>query len=154
MYIREGRCSAALFGHPVSRSRQARHHRRSSHGELWQARTGSPPGRCKQAVPARTLGTRLNLARERYSFRTIALSAVAAEAAPSLARWISGDEEATPTESRHRSTRQMLGRLEVSAQGTFTIQYDLMNGQSLKFREGKTTSSPMSLSPSRGCLSD
>ena len=93
------------------------------------------------------LGTRLNLARERYSFRTIALSAVAAAAAPSLARWISGDEEATPTESRHRSTRQMLGRLEVSAQGTFTIQYDLMNGQSLKFREGRTTSSPYVAEP-------
>jgi len=93
------------------------------------------------------LGTRLNLARERYSFRTIALSAVAAAAAPSLARWISGDEEATPTESRHRSTRQMLGRLEVSAQGSFTIHYDLMNGQSLKFREGRTTSSPYVAEP-------
>ena len=88
------------------------------------------------------LGTRLNLARERYAFRTIALSAVAAGSAPSLARWISGDEGATPIESRHRSTRQMLGRLEVSPQGSFTIQYDLMNGQSLKFREGRTTSSP------------
>lgn len=88
------------------------------------------------------LGTRLALARERYVFRTIALSAVAAAAAPSLARWITGAADAVPTESRHRSTRQMLGRLEVSAQGTFTIRYDLMNGQSLRFNEGRTQSSP------------
>lgn len=88
------------------------------------------------------LGTRLNLARGRYSFRTIALSAVAAAAAPSLARWISGSDHAQPTESRHRSTRQMLGRVEVSPQGSFTIRYDLMNGQSLKFNEGRTSSTP------------
>jgi hypothetical protein len=78
------------------------------------------------------LGTRLNLAREIYAFRTIALSAVAAAAAPSLARWIAGTEDAMPTESRHRSTRQMLGRLVVSAQGSFTINYDLMNGGVIK----------------------
>lgn len=88
------------------------------------------------------LGTRLSLAREVYSFRVIALSAVAAAAGPSLARWVSGNDDAVPTESSHRSTRQMLGRLEVSAQGSFTIRYDLMNSQSLQFREGRTTSSP------------
>jgi DEAD/DEAH box helicase/Helicase conserved C-terminal domain len=88
------------------------------------------------------LGTRLNLAREIYSFRTIALSAVAAAAAPSLARWISGAEDAIPTESSHRSTRQMLGRIEVNSAGSFTIRYDLLNGQSLKFSEGRTTLSP------------
>jgi hypothetical protein len=93
------------------------------------------------------LGTRLSLAREQYSFRTIALSAVAAEAAPSLARWISGEDDAQPTESRHRSTRQMLGRVEVSGQGAFTIRYDLMNGQSLKFNEGRTASTPYVVEP-------
>lgn len=95
------------------------------------------------------LGTRLSLAREQYSFRTIALSAVAAEAAPALARWISGEEDAHPTESRHRSTRQMLGRVEVSGQGAFTIRYDLMNGQSLKFNEGRTASTPYVVEPFR-----
>jgi superfamily II DNA/RNA helicase len=93
------------------------------------------------------LGTRLNLAREVYNFRIIALSAVAAEAAPSLARWISRDEEAAPTESRHRSTRQMLGRLEVSTQGVFTIRYDLMNGLSLRFTEGRTRREPWVANP-------
>ena len=93
------------------------------------------------------LGTRLNLARQIYGFRMIALSAVAAAAAPSLARWVSGDEDAVPTESRHRSTRQMLGRLEVSPQGAFTIRYDLMNGLSLKFNEGRTTLSPFVAEP-------
>jgi hypothetical protein len=93
------------------------------------------------------LGTRLNLAREIYRLRMIALSAVAAASAPALARWVSGDPEAAPTESRHRSTRQLLGRLEVSAQGAFTIRYDLMNGLSLKFNEGRTTLSPFVAEP-------
>jgi hypothetical protein len=93
------------------------------------------------------LGTRLSLAREVFNFRIIALSAVAADAAPSLARWISRDQEAAPTESRHRSTRQMLGRLEVSTQGAFTIRYDLMNGLSLKFTEGRTQLEPFVANP-------
>lgn len=89
------------------------------------------------------LGTRLLRARgEKNDYRIIALSAVAAHAAPALARWIAGDTGASPTTSTHRSTRQMIGRLEVSTDGQFTIRYDLMDGRSLKFDDERSNDSP------------
>lgn len=88
------------------------------------------------------LGSRLLRARDQYNFRIIALSAVAAQAAPALARWVSGDPEAAPTTSAHRSTRQMLGRLEIAANGQFSIHYSLMDGHSLKFDDERRDDSP------------
>ena len=93
------------------------------------------------------LGTRLLRARDEYGFRMLALSAVAAHAAPGLARWISGTPEALPTTSTYRSTRQMLGRLEVSATGNYTIRYDLMDGQSLKFEDERREETPFVFNP-------
>lgn len=88
------------------------------------------------------LGTRLMRAREDHEFRIVALSAVAARAAPALARWVSDAPDATPTSSSYRSTRQMLGRLEVRPTGQFAIRYSLMDGHSLKFDDERRDDSP------------
>jgi hypothetical protein len=93
------------------------------------------------------LGARLLRARDDHGFRMLALSAVAARAAPALARWISGMADATPTTSTYRSTRQMLGRLEVSAIGEYAIRYDLMDGRSLKFDDERRGDTPYVLRP-------
>lgn len=93
------------------------------------------------------LCARLLRAQEAYSFRMIALSAVAASAGPSLARWFNGAENASPVSSTYRSTRQMIGRLEVSDAGGYTIHYDLMDGHSLEFTEGRRTQSPFVPNP-------
>ena len=88
------------------------------------------------------LGTRLLRAQDTYKFRIIALSAVAAMSAPALARWIGARQDAFATTSEYRSTRQMLGRIEVGATGQFSIHYDLMDGRSLKFKEGQRAETP------------
>jgi hypothetical protein len=93
------------------------------------------------------LGTRLLDARDRYRFRLIALSAVAAGAAPALARWIGGDRNALPTTSDYRSTRQMLGRIEVTARGQFNIRYELMDGRSLRFEDERRAQTPFVPTP-------
>lgn len=95
-----------------------------------------------RAYSLEQLGTRLLHAQDTYQFRLIALSAVAAGAAPALSRWISSDANASPATSDYRSTRQMLGRLEVSTNGQFTITYDLMDGRSLRFEEERREDSP------------
>lgn len=95
-----------------------------------------------RALRLEQLGARLFRARDIYQFRTIALSAVAAQAAPALARWVSGDPNAAPATSEYRSTRQMLGRLMVGERGTFEIQYDLMNGRKLNFRHQRRDRTP------------
>ncbi|MBN2575241.1 MAG: DEAD/DEAH box helicase [Deltaproteobacteria bacterium] len=88
------------------------------------------------------LGARLLRARDRYGFRVVALSAVAASAAPALARWIGGEPGAVPTTSAYRSTRQMLGHLEVGARGQYAIRYDLMDGRSLRFVDQQRADTP------------
>jgi superfamily II DNA/RNA helicase len=88
------------------------------------------------------LGTRLLVAQEIFGFRIIALSAVAAYAAPAMARWISKDSSALPLKSDHRSTRQMVGRLLITHQGRFRIHYDLMNNKSLQFNTDNPNESP------------
>lgn len=93
------------------------------------------------------LGTRLLQARESYGFRLLALSAVAVRAAPALARWISAAPDAEPTTSSYRSTRQMLGRLEVSAAGQYAIHYELMDGQSLRFDDERPGETPYVRNP-------
>lgn len=93
------------------------------------------------------LGTRLLRAQAVHNFRLIALSAVAAKSALALSRWISGDQDAEPAKSKYRSTRQMIGRLEVAANGHFKIEYDLMNGHSLKFQDGSHYIKPFINSP-------
>lgn len=93
------------------------------------------------------LGARLFRARNDHGFRVLALSAVAARAAPALARWIGTTQNSTPTMSAYRSTRQMLGSLQVSTSGQYTIRYDLMDGQSLKFDDERRSDTPYVRSP-------
>ena len=111
-------------------------------GHLDDLRTGS-----SRELRLELLGTRLIDAQEHYGFRIIALSAVAAGAAPALARWIGGTGDAEPTTSTHRSTRQMLGRMEVSARGRFSIRYNLMDGRSLRFEDGQGAEAPFVPTP-------
>ena len=93
------------------------------------------------------LGARLLKARDEYNFRIVALSAVAAGAAPAIARWLSGNNAEQPTSSNYRSTRQMIGRIEVTQSGAFSIHYDLMNGHSLQFEDGRSGVTPYVPSP-------
>jgi superfamily II DNA/RNA helicase len=106
-------------------------------GRLLNLRDGT-----SRAFRLEQLGARLLRAREDHKFRIIALSAVAARAAPALARWLSDGENNSPTVSTHRSTRQMLGRVEVSGTGNYTIRYDLMDGRSLEFDEERPGTKP------------
>ncbi len=93
------------------------------------------------------LGTRILRARDTYEFRILALSAVAAHAAPALARWIDGNPDGSPTTSSYRSTRQMLGCLEVTSTGQYTIRYAFMDGRSLKFDDERRADTPYVRSP-------
>jgi hypothetical protein len=106
-----------------------------------------PPGGTSRSLRLELLGTRLLDARDRYSFRIIALSAVAAAAGPALARWVGGSPDAVPTSSTHRSTRQMLGRIDVGTRGGFNIRYDLMNGRSLRFEDQQGHDTPFVPAP-------
>src|SRR3546814_1282672 len=81
-------------------------------------------------------------AREDHDFRIVALSAVAAREAPALARWVTDAPDAMPTSSSYRSTRQMLGRLEVRTTGQFAIRYSLMDGHSLQFEDERRDDYP------------
>lgn len=95
-----------------------------------------------RALRLEQLSARLLRAQEEKGFRIIALSAVAAKAAPALASWLGSDPDEGPINSTHRSTRQMLGRLEVTPSGRFDIRYDLMDGRSLEFEDERTDDRP------------
>jgi hypothetical protein len=112
-----------------------------------QARSAGLDDGSSRSYRLEQLGTRLLNAQEAYQFRIIALSAVAARAAPALARWLAADDAASATTSEYRSTRQMLGNIEVSRTGRFLIRYDLMDGRSLRFSEGRRTDTPFVGSP-------
>lgn len=115
--------------------------------ELDPKRAGELVGGASRALRLEQLGTRLLRAQEVHSFRIIALSAVAARAAPAMARWLGGGLDATPVISTHRSTRQMVGKLEVSPVGGFSIHYDAMDGRSLQFANGAGDETPYVPSP-------
>lgn len=110
-------------------------------------RTASLIDGSSRAFRLEQLGARLLRARDDCEFRVVALSAVAARAGPALARWIGGDRDAVPTTSTYRSTRQMLGRLETSASGQFSIHYSLMDGRSLKFDDERRAETPYVRNP-------
>jgi len=95
-----------------------------------------------RALRLEQLSARLLRAQDEKGFRIIALSAVAAKAAPAIASWLSSDEDGGPISSTYRSTRQMLGQLEVSAAGQFDIRYDLMDGRTLEFEDERTDDRP------------
>lgn len=100
-----------------------------------------------RALRLEQLSARLLRAQDSKNFRIIALSAVAAKAAPAIASWLSSDEGGGPISSSYRSTRQMVGRLEVSRGGRFDIRYDLMDGRTLEFEDERTDDRPYIPSP-------
>jgi superfamily II DNA/RNA helicase len=112
-----------------------------------QARLAGLEDGSSRAFRLEQLGARLLRARDDYGFLFLALSSAASPAPPALARWITGTSDAPPTTSSYRSTRQMLGRLEVSAAGEYTIRYDLMDGRSLRFDDERRADSPFVRSP-------
>ncbi|MFD2252425.1 hypothetical protein FHS82_004108 [Pseudochelatococcus lubricantis] len=95
-----------------------------------------------RALRLEQLSARLLRAQDEKNFRIIALSAVAAKAAPAIASWLSSDEDGDPISSTYRSTRQMLGRLEITRSGHFDIRYDLMDGRTLEFEDERTDDRP------------
>ena len=95
-----------------------------------------------RALRLEQLSARLLRAQDEKGFRIIALSAVAAKAAPAIASWLSSDGDSDPISSTYRSTRQMLGRLEVTRGGQFDIRYDLMDGRTLEFEDERTDDRP------------
>jgi superfamily II DNA/RNA helicase len=95
-----------------------------------------------RALRLEQLSARLLRAQEEKGFRIIALSAVAAKAAPAIASWLSSDDDGDPISSAYRSTRQMLGRLEVTRGGQFDIRYDLMDGRTLEFEDERSDDRP------------
>lgn len=95
-----------------------------------------------RALRLEQLSARLLRAQHEKNFRIIALSAVAAKAAPAIASWLSSDADAGPISSTYRSTRQMLGRLEVARSGRCDIRYDLMDGRTLEFEDERSDDRP------------
>jgi DEAD/DEAH box helicase len=74
--------------------------------------------------------------------RIVALSAVAKGIEKPLTRWVTGQQNAEPTETIYRSTRQLIGRLEYLPDRRFTIKYDLLDGANLKYLEGRRIEQP------------
>ncbi len=64
----------------------------------------------------------------------IALTAVAGGAAPPIARWIEGREEAEAVGTRYRSTRQIIGVLETNPGSAGRMLLELINGRALYVR--------------------
>ena len=110
-------------------------------------RTDAVTDGTSRALRLEQLSTRLLRAQGNKKFRIIALSAVAAKAAPAIASWLSSDKDSGPISSTYRSTRQMLGRLEVTRSGRFDIRYDLMDGRTLEFEDERTDDRPYIPSP-------
>ena len=110
--------------------------------ELDPTRAAELAGGNSRALRLEQLGMRLLRAQDTHGFRIIALSAVAAHAGPAIAKWLGGGPDALPVKSSHRSTRQMVGKLEVSTRAAFSIHYDLIDGQSLLFDGGANEETP------------
>jgi len=64
----------------------------------------------------------------------IALTAVAGGAAPPVARWIEGREDAEPVGSDYRSMRQIIGSFETSHGGAGRMLLEILNGKPLFVR--------------------
>lgn len=74
--------------------------------------------------------------------RIIALSAVATGMEDSLASWVQREPGNQAISTDYKSTRQLVGRLECMSGRKFRILYDVMDGASLKFKEGDSDDIP------------
>lgn len=89
-----------------------------------------------------SLGARLFSHLELGGNRVIGLSAVAGAAEPAIARWITGENEASAVSVKYRSTRQLIGRLECHDDRRFYIRYDLLDGSPLQFEDTGRSDAP------------
>jgi len=89
-----------------------------------------------RALRLEALGSRLFTYLDQSRGRIIALSAMAAGIENSLAGWVTGRKDATPAKTPYRSVRQLIGSLECFPDHTFEIRYDLLDGASLKYKDG------------------
>ncbi len=80
-----------------------------------------------EAFVSKLLARTPNLAR-------VALTAVAGGAAPSVARWIEGRDEATPVGSNYRSTRQIVGSFETTPSRAGRMLLEIRDGRPLFVR--------------------
>ena len=80
-----------------------------------------------ESLVSRLLAVRPDISR-------IALTAVAGGAAPPVARWIEGSDEAVPVGLGYRSSRQLVGSLECRPSHSPRITLELNNGQTLYVR--------------------
>ncbi len=95
-----------------------------------------------RALRLETLGSRLFTYLDQSLGRVIALSAMASGIENSLAEWVTGQKNEAPAKTSYRSVRQLIGRLECYPNREFEIQYDLLDGASLEYREGTTRERP------------
>ena len=90
-----------------------------------------PPGTIdKRALKLEQFVSRIRSLSFAGRARVIALSAVVQRSDDSLARWLDRDSPKR-VDADYRSTRQIFGRLLMSANGAFTARYDVVNGQFL-----------------------
>ena len=97
-------------------------------GNMDSLRTGD-----NRTLRLEAVSTRLLAHVDRNGGRFIALSAVAAGVEGALARWATGQLDASPAKTSYRSTRQLVGRLECLPNRAFDLYYDLLDGASLQF---------------------
>lgn len=87
-----------------------------------------------RALRLESLGARLFTYLDKSKGRVIALSAMASSMENTLARWVTGSDDARPAKATYRSTRQLVGRLECLPNRGFRIFYDLLDGSNLQLQ--------------------
>lgn len=95
-----------------------------------------------RALRLETLMSRLLAGSHTSTLRVIGLSAVAGSLESPMAKWITGNSEAEPVRLSYRSTRQLIGRMEIDAQLRFRTTYDLLDRESLQFSGGRAGEAP------------
>lgn len=98
-----------------------------------------------------SLGARLFAYLDQSNGKVIALSAVASRMQNTLAQWVTGNGNAIPVETRYRSTRQLIGRLECNVDRNYVIRYDLLDGADLQFDRSSQINTPYIIGPFDAC---
>lgn len=115
-------------------------------GSRQDLRTGN-----SRALYLESLGMRLFSLLQGGQARVIALSAVATGIEEALQSWVTRIRGGTPVRAEYRSTRQLIGRLLLSANHTFEIHYDLLDRVPLQFGTLASTDTPYVRAPFPPC---
>lgn len=86
-----------------------------------------------RALRLESLISRLLSHLDKEKVKFVGLSAVAKSIEQPLAKWIEKNAESKPVKTSFRSTRQLIGRLEVEKNRTFITRYDILDSKSLTF---------------------